>query len=107
MNDTNFYIWKSCIPHILFQDKVEYVINIDVLLPPPKNASSSIKRLHEKYRENNRIARDIMLTFMESDIKILFEEYEYAKNMFIVIFDACGPSSETHIQLLIEKFNRT
>lgn len=57
--------------------------------------------------EDNRTARGIMLTFMEPNIEILFGKHEYAKNIFVEIFDAYSPPSETYIQLLIEKFNGT
>ncbi|KAG5550800.1 hypothetical protein RHGRI_015682 [Rhododendron griersonianum] len=47
------------------------------------------------------------LTFMEPDIKILFEEHAHAKTMFDAISDAYRASSETYIQLLMERFTGT
>jgi hypothetical protein len=44
---------------------------------------------------------------MEPDIDILFEEYAHAKIMFYAITEAYRASSETYIQLLIERFNET
>ena len=79
----------ACIHHILFQNKVEYVIDINLPPPPPK-------RSYETYKEENRTTRDIILTAVEPHIEILFEEYEYNKNMFVTIFYAYGPSYATH-----------
>jgi hypothetical protein len=38
------------------------------------NASLFIRKSYEKYMDDNRTTREIMLTFMEPNIKILFEE---------------------------------
>ena len=38
--------------------------------------------------DDNTTTREIMLTFMEFDIKILFEEHYFSKNMFVTITDA-------------------
>jgi hypothetical protein len=63
--------------------------------------------MYEKHLDDDKIARDILLTFMEPDIEILFEEYAHAKSMFDAIPEAYRASSETYIQLLIERFNGT
>ncbi len=63
--------------------------------------------MYEKHLDDDKIARDILLTFMEPDIEILFEEYAHAKSMFDAITEAYRASSETYIQLLIERFNGT
>jgi hypothetical protein len=63
--------------------------------------------MYEKHLDDDKIARDILLTFMEPDIEILFEEDAHAKSMFDAIPEAYRASSETYIQLLIERFNGT
>ena len=107
LNGANHFGWKRRIRHILFQDKVEYVIDIGIPTPPPENSNSCAKRMYEKHVEDDKTARNILLTFMEPDIEILFEEYTQAKTMFDAITEGYRASSETHIQLLIERFNGT
>jgi hypothetical protein len=36
LNASNFPIWKHWIRPILFQDKDDYIINVDVPFPPPE-----------------------------------------------------------------------
>ncbi|KAG5565586.1 hypothetical protein RHGRI_001486 [Rhododendron griersonianum] len=108
LNGANFSTWKRRIRHILFHDKVEYVIDIDdVPTPPPENSSAADRRMYEKFLEDDKTARHIMLTFMEPDIEILFEEHAHAKTMFNAISNAYRASSETYIQLLMERFTGT
>lgn len=45
-----------------------------------------------------------MLTFMEPDSKVLFEEYKYTKKMFDAINISYRQIFESYIQLLIEKY---
>ena len=107
LNGANHSVWKRRIRHIFFQDKVEYVIDIGIPTPPPENSTTAAKRMSEKHLEDDKTARNILLTFMELDIEILFEEYTHAKTMFDAITEAYHASSETYIQLLIERFNGT
>ena len=107
LNRANHSIWKRRICHILFQDKVEYVIDIGIPTPPPENSNASAKTMYEKHLEDDKTARNILLTFMETDIEILFKEYAHAKTMFDAITEAYRASSKTYIQLLIERFNGT
>ena len=107
LNGANHSVWKRRIRHIFFQDKVEYVIDIGIPTPPPENSTTAAKRMSEKHLEDDKTARNILLTFMELDIEILFEEYTHAKTMFDAIIEAYRASSETYIQLLIERFNGT
>ena len=65
-----FLIWKCRIPHIVLPNKVECVIDIDVLSPP----SQTLMFLQRKCRGDDKIDRDILFIFMELDIEILVEE---------------------------------
>ena len=107
LNGANHSVWKRRIRHIFFQDKVEYVIDIGIPTPPPENSNAAAKRMYEKHVEDDKTARNILLTFMEPNIEILLEEYTHAKTMFDAITEAYRASSETYIQLLIERFNGT
>lgn len=46
-----------------------------------------------------------MLTFMDPDLEIIFEEHKTTKEIFEAIRESYGIVSETYIQLLIEKYN--
>uniref|UniRef100_A0A7N2LQP3 Retrovirus-related Pol polyprotein from transposon TNT 1-94 n=1 Tax=Quercus lobata TaxID=97700 RepID=A0A7N2LQP3_QUELO len=107
LNGANHSVWKCRIHHILFQDKVQYVIDIGIPTPPSENSNVAAKRMSEKHVEDDKTTRNILLTFMEPDIEILFEEYTHAKTMFDAITEAYYASSETYIQILIERFNGT
>ena len=107
LNGANHSVWKHRIRHILFLDKVEYVIDIGIPTPPPENSNAATKRMYKKHLEDDKTTRNILLKFMEPDIEILFEEYTHAKTMFDAIIEAYRASSETCIQLLIERFNGT
>ncbi|XP_075658960.1 uncharacterized protein LOC142628809 [Castanea sativa] len=100
LNGANHSVWKFHIYHVLFQDKVKYVIDISTPTPPPENANCGAKRMYEKHLEDDKTTRNILLTFMEPDIEILFKEYTHAKTMFDAIIEA-------YIQILIERFNGT
>ena len=63
--------------------------------------------MYEKHLEDDKTTRNILLKFMEPDIEILFEEYTHAKTMFDAITETYCASSETCIQLLMERFNGT
>ena len=39
-------------------------------------------QIYEKHLKDDKISRDIVLMFMETDIEILFQEYTCAKIMF-------------------------
>lgn len=65
------------------------------------------KKMYEKHVEDDKTARNILLTFMEPNIEILFEEYTHVETMFDAITEAYRASSETYIQFLIERFNGT
>jgi len=61
------FLFRSVDFIIFFQDKVNYIIDVDILLPPHENASSFIRKSYEKYIDDNRTTKEIMLTFMESN----------------------------------------
>ncbi|XP_077221656.1 uncharacterized protein LOC143855422 [Tasmannia lanceolata] len=54
---------------------------------------------------DDKTARTILLTSMEPDLEIIYEEYEHTKEMYESIVEAYGTMSESYVQLLIEKFN--
>ena len=106
-NGANHTVWKRRIRHIVFHEKVECVIDFGIPTPPFENSNAAAKRMFEKHVEDDKTARNILLTFMEPKIEILFEEYTHAKTVFDAITEAYHASYETHIQLLIERFNGT
>ncbi|KAL5711806.1 hypothetical protein ACHQM5_014046 [Ranunculus cassubicifolius] len=105
LNGTNFSVWKRRMRHILFQDKIEYVLDVPKPDEPPANASVAAKRTYERFIENDKIARSTLLTFMDPDLEIIYEGYPTAKDMFDAVTQTYGGQSETYIQLLIERFN--
>ena len=44
LNEANHPVWKRRIRHILFQDKVEYVIDIGIPTPPLENSNAAAKK---------------------------------------------------------------
>ncbi|KAK3008966.1 hypothetical protein RJ639_013383 [Escallonia herrerae] len=107
LNGNNFSTWKRRIRHILFQDKVEYVLDVPYPKEPPLRAGEAAREAFDRFFENDKLARSTLLTFMEPDLEVIYEEYKTAKEMFDAITEAYGTASNTYIQLLIEKYNGT
>ena len=60
-----------------------------------------LKRIYEIHLKDDKIDRDILLT--KFDMKILFKEYTHPKILLDVITKAYHASSETYVQILIER----
>ena len=49
----------------IFQEKVDYIIDVDSSLPPLENAGQFFYiKSYDKYMDDHRTAREIMLTFI-------------------------------------------
>ncbi|KAK3015659.1 hypothetical protein RJ639_006333 [Escallonia herrerae] len=105
LNGNNFSTWKCRIRHILFQDKVEYVLDVPYPKEPPLRAGEAAREAFDRFVENDKLARSTLLTFMEPDLEVIYEEYKTAKEMFDAITEAYGTASNTYIQLQFEKYN--
>ncbi|KAK3041384.1 hypothetical protein RJ639_001582 [Escallonia herrerae] len=80
---------------------------LDVPYPkkPPLRAEEAARKAFDHFVENNKLARSTLLTFMEPDLEVIYEEYKTPKEMFDAVTEAYGTASNTYIQLLIEKYN--
>ncbi|PIA46018.1 hypothetical protein AQUCO_01600350v1 [Aquilegia coerulea] len=105
LNGTNFSTWKRRIKHILFQDKIQYVLDVPMPTEPPANAGAAARRTYERFIDDDKTVKSTMLTFMDPDLEIIYEGQPTARDMFEAVTQAYGGQSETYIQLLIEKFN--
>lgn len=56
---------------------------------------------YEKYVHNDKKARSIILTFIEPDVELLFEDYPSAHPFFKKIGKNYGETSQTHIRMLV------
>lgn len=75
LNGNNFLTWKRRILYVLFQDHLDYVLD-EVVAKPPKDAEGDIMvSAYEKYVWDDKKTRSIMLTFMETNVELLFEDY--------------------------------
>jgi hypothetical protein len=63
------------------------------------------KKRHEKWVEDDLMARATLLHDMKDNIIPLFESHEFAKEMMETLETKYDPRSDTHIQLLLDKYN--
>ena len=105
LNGTKFSTWKRRTKHVLFQDKVEYTLETPMPDDPGPNFNAANTRMYQRFLDDNKLARDDMLTFMEPDVEMLFEEHKIAKVTFDAISATYSSSSEFYVQMLIEKYN--
>ncbi|XP_010278495.1 PREDICTED: uncharacterized protein LOC104612672 [Nelumbo nucifera] len=104
LNGTNFALWKRRIGRILDEENVDYVLDKSIPTKPVDDDSLTVIREYQKWEKYNRNVRNCLLTFMEPDIEVVFEEYNNAKDMFEAIKETYGKITETYVQLLIEKY---
>ena len=70
---------------------------------PGPNSNAANKRMYQKFLDDDKLARDDMLIFMELDIEILFEEHKTSKEMFDAISITFSSSSKPTCKC--EKYN--
>ncbi|XP_019053977.1 PREDICTED: uncharacterized protein LOC109114947 [Nelumbo nucifera] len=104
LNGTNFALWKRRIRMILDEENVDYILDKSIPAKPTNDNSLAVIREYQKWEKDNRKARNCLLTFMEPDIEVVFEEYNNAKDMFEAIKETYGKITKTYVQLLIEKY---
>ncbi|KAK2985165.1 hypothetical protein RJ640_011986 [Escallonia rubra] len=72
---------------------------------PPLRAVEAAIETFDHFVKNDKLTRSTLLTFMEPDLEVIYEEYKTTTYMFDAVTEAYGTTSNTYIQLLIEKYN--
>jgi hypothetical protein len=104
LNGINFRMWKRKISYVLTHEKLLYTLNSVKPELDGENDSEIIKK-QEKFIEDDLMAKATLLHNMKDNIIPLFEEYDTAKGMMEALDQKYGPRSDTHIQLLLNKYN--
>lgn len=103
LNGTNFSTWKCSIRHIIFHDKAEYVLDTPYPTEPLIRADEAARNTFECFVKDDKLARYTMLTILDPDLEIIFEEHKTAKSIFDAGTETYGTATNTYIQLLMEK----
>ena len=85
LNRANHSIWKRRICHILFQDKVEYVIDIGIPTPPPENSNAGAKRMYEKHLEDDKTAEIFCLHSWNLTLKFFLKNMHMLKPCLMLL----------------------
>ncbi|KAG9458307.1 hypothetical protein H6P81_002815 [Aristolochia fimbriata] len=104
LNGNNFLTWKRRIRHILLQDGIDHALD-KAVASPPEGAEESVKVANDKLVLEDKKARSIMLTFMEPDVEILFEDQLTAHAMFKAVGATYGETSQGHVKMLVAQYN--
>ena len=75
-------------------------------IPIDKNDNEGIK-VKDNWEVDDSLAKASMLHYMKDNIIPLFEDKETAKELLEALEAKYGPRSDTHVQLLLDKFNST
>ena len=104
LNGMNFRMWKRHIIYVLTHEKTQYTLTSE----KPDRADltyGEVKKKQEKWEEDDLMARATLLHNMKDNIIPLFEGHESAKQMMEALEAKYGPRSDTHMQLLLDKYN--
>ena len=75
-------------------------------IPIDKNDNEGIK-VKDNWEVDDSLAKASMLHHMKDNIIPSFEDKETAKELLEALEAKYGPRSDTHVQLLLDKFNST
>jgi hypothetical protein len=90
--------------YLLTHDKTLYVLN-NIESSPTDKSTEQEKKDHNKFIEDDQLARATLLTFMQDDLIRVFEDFDTAKRMMDEVRKKYDMTSETHIQLLQKQHN--
>ncbi|KAG9450499.1 hypothetical protein H6P81_010464 [Aristolochia fimbriata] len=86
------------------EDGIDHVLD-KAVASPPEGAKESVKVANDKLVLEDKKARSIMLTFMEPDVEILFEDQLSAHAMFKAVGATYGETSQAHVRMLVAQYN--
>ena len=111
LNGRNFRAWKRHITFLLTHEKTLYTLTTPkpwegIVEDDESESVNSILNV-DKWIEHNAWAKALILHCMSDHIIPLFEDYETAKEIMDAVEAKYGLRSDTYIQLLLDKYNRT
>ena len=106
LNRINFRMWKQCISYVLAHKRTLYTLRSSRPEIVDENDGDAVKK-REKWMEDDLMARATLLHSIKDNIIPLFEGHETAKEIVEALEEKYGPRSNTHIQLLLDKYNST
>jgi hypothetical protein len=102
LNGMNFRMWKWQITYVLTHEKTQYTLTFEKPNLANLNDEEAKKKKHEKWLEEDLMAWAILLHNMKDNINPLFESHKSTKEMMEALEAKYGPTSNTHIQLLLD-----
>ena len=106
LNGFNFQSWKRHIKYLLTHERNLYTLSTTKPVPIDKNDNEGIKA-KVNWEVDDSLAKASMLHHMKDNIIPLFEDKETAKELMEALEAKYGPRFDTHVQLLLDKFNGT
>jgi hypothetical protein len=106
LNGINFRMWKRHISYVLTHERTLYTLTTSRPEIIEENDGYAVKK-REKWMEDDLMARATLLHSMKDNIIPLFEGHETTKEIMDALEEKYGPRSDTHIQLLLDKYNST
>ena len=104
LNGMNFRMWQRHIIYVLTHEKTQYTLTsekpdrVDLI-------DGEAKKMQEKWEEDDLMGSATLLHNMKDNIIPLFEGHEFAKEMIEALETKYGLRFDTHIQLLLDKYN--
>jgi hypothetical protein len=92
------------ISYVLTHERTSYTLTSSRPEIEDENDGNTIKK-KEKWMEDDLMAMATLLHSMKDNIIPLFEGHEVAKKIMKVLEEKYGPRLDTHIQLLLDKYN--
>ena len=92
--------------YLLTHERTLYRLSTTKPVPINKNDNEGIKA-RDNWEVDDSLAKASMLHHMKDNIIPLFEDKEIAKELMVALEAKYGPRSDTHVKLLLDKFNNT
>ncbi|KAK9989463.1 hypothetical protein SO802_029702 [Lithocarpus litseifolius] len=106
LNGINFQSWKRRIKYLLTYERTLYTLSTTKPIPINKKDNEEIKT-KDNWEVDDSLTKTSMLHHMKDNIIPLFEDKETTKELMVALEAKYGPRSDTHVQLLLDKFNST
>jgi hypothetical protein len=99
-------MWKWHISYVLTHERTLYTLTTSRPEIVEENDGDAVKK-REKWMKDYLMTRATLLHSMKDNIIPLFEGHEIAKEIMDALEEKYGHRSDTHIQLLLDKYNST
>ena len=104
LNGVNYEMWHRKIKYALIYDNLEYVIESNVPELDSNAPEVEVKK-QEKWKIDDKKARNLMFMFMEDNLIIFFETNDTTQSLWNALKEKYDKTTEINTQLLLQKYN--